>query len=49
MQYLRKVASSGRDHFAMLEFVQDDAPESFLRDAVVLKKWLARVNSSEEK
>ena len=44
MQYLRKVASSGRDHFAMLEFVQDDVPESFLRDAVTLKRWLALVN-----
>lgn len=44
MQYLRKIASSGRDHFAMLEFVQDDAPESFLRDAATLKQWLALVN-----
>ena len=44
MQYLRKIASSGRDHFAMLEFVQDDAPESFLRDAITLKQWLALVN-----
>jgi sugar phosphate isomerase/epimerase len=44
MQYLRKIASSGRDHFSMLEFVQDDAPESFLRDAIMLKQWLALVN-----
>ena len=48
MQYLRKIASSGRDHFAMLEFVQDDAPESFVRDAATLKRWLALVDSSEE-
>jgi hypothetical protein len=44
MQYLHKIAFSGRDHFAMLEFVQDDVPESFLRDAVTLKRWLALVN-----
>jgi len=44
MQYLRKIASSGRDHFAMLEFVQDDAPESFVRDAATLKQWLALVD-----
>jgi 3-dehydroshikimate dehydratase len=49
MAYLRKIASSGREHFAMLEFVQDDAPESFLRDAATLKHWLALVNSSKEK
>ncbi|MBN1979078.1 MAG: sugar phosphate isomerase/epimerase [Anaerolineae bacterium] len=42
--YLHKIASSGRDHFAMLEFVQDDTPENFLRDAVTLKQWLALVN-----
>jgi len=44
MAYLRKIASSGRDHFAMLEFVQDDAPESFVRDAATLKQWLALVD-----
>lgn len=27
--------------YAMLEFVENDAPESFLRDAPVLKAWLA--------
>lgn len=29
--------------YAMLEFVENDAPESFLRDAPVLKAWLAGV------
>lgn len=33
--------SGGR--YAMLEFVEDDAPESFLRDAAVLKGWLANI------
>jgi 3-dehydroshikimate dehydratase len=48
MQYLRKIASTGRDHFVMLEFVQDDAPGSFLRDAATLRQWLALVDSSRE-
>ncbi|MGE4489313.1 MAG: sugar phosphate isomerase/epimerase family protein [Kiritimatiellales bacterium] len=29
------------DHYALLEFVKDDDPEQFRRDATVLKKWLA--------
>ena len=29
------------DRFALLEFVTDDAPEAFLRDAATLKAWLA--------
>jgi 3-dehydroshikimate dehydratase len=28
-------------HWALLEFVQDDSPEAFLRDAGTLKQWLA--------
>ncbi len=45
MQYLRKVASSGCDHFALIEFVKDDAPEIFLQDAAALKHWLTAINS----
>lgn len=29
------------DRYALLEFVKDDAPEMFLRDAAVLRQWLA--------
>ena len=39
-EYLEKIGSTGRDHFAMIEFVRDDAPENFLRDAAALKSWL---------
>jgi 3-dehydroshikimate dehydratase len=35
------VRSTGRDHYALIEFVQDDAPEAFLRDAATLKAWIA--------
>lgn len=38
--YLQKTAQSGRDHFALLEFVKDDSPETFLQDAQTLKSWL---------
>ena len=36
------VRSTGRDHYALIEFVQDDAPEAFLRDAATLKEWINR-------
>ncbi|MGC9393646.1 MAG: sugar phosphate isomerase/epimerase family protein [Anaerolineae bacterium] len=36
-QYLSKVATTGRDHFAMIEFVRDDDPANFLKDAETLK------------
>lgn len=41
-RYLRVVATTGRDHFAMLEFVKDGEPAQFLRDAETLKTWLYR-------
>jgi sugar phosphate isomerase/epimerase len=28
------------ERYALLEFVQDDAPEAFLRDAATLRRWL---------
>lgn len=39
-QYLRRAAALDGDHFAMLEFVRDDNPRNFLRDAAVLRNWL---------
>ncbi len=39
-QYLSKVAGSGRDLYALIEFVRDDTPEQFLADAAALKSWL---------
>ncbi len=46
-QYLKKVAATGREHFAMLEFVEGDKPENFLRDAVTLKRWLSLLDNIE--
>jgi 3-dehydroshikimate dehydratase len=40
-EFLRQAAAAPGDRYAMLEFVQDDAPENFLRDAATLKTWLA--------
>ena len=44
--YLQAIASTNRDHFAMIEFVKDNIPENFLRDAVMLNNWLSSVNST---
>jgi sugar phosphate isomerase/epimerase len=41
LQRLDLVRSTGRDHYALIEFVQDDASEAFLRDAITLNGWLA--------
>ncbi len=43
-QYFNKVAATGREHYALIEFVRDDAPENFLKDAVTLKQWLSQYN-----
>jgi sugar phosphate isomerase/epimerase len=40
-RYLSLLASSGRDHTALLEFVQDSDPAAFLEDAATLRSWLA--------
>jgi 3-dehydroshikimate dehydratase len=44
-EYLAIAATTGRNHCALLEFVQDDAPEAFLRDANTLKEWLRSYQS----
>jgi len=41
-QFLRVAAAVPGDRYAMLEFVEGDAPENFRRDAATLKTWLAR-------
>lgn len=38
--YLRQINQISGERFALLEFVQDDEPANFLRDAATLKKWL---------
>ena len=34
------VHSTGREHYALIEFVQQNAPEAFLDDAATLKRWI---------
>ena len=38
--YLAQAGHPDRTRCALLEFVQDDAPEAFLRDAATLLRWL---------
>ena len=42
--YLHLAATVPGDRFALLEFVEADAPENFLRDAATLKTWLAELS-----
>jgi sugar phosphate isomerase/epimerase len=44
LQYLAHAAKAG-DMFALLEFVRDDEPAAFLKDAETLCGWLAEINS----
>lgn len=39
-QYLDLARSSGRDHYALIEFVKDGQPGQFLQDARALKTWI---------
>ena len=41
LDYLAQASCCGRARYALLEFVEDDAPEAFLRDAATLLQWLA--------
>lgn len=38
--YLAAAQTASGDRYALLEFVERDAPECFLRDAAVLRSWL---------
>jgi sugar phosphate isomerase/epimerase len=40
-RFLRELKPLQGERFAMLEFVQDDAEDAFLRDAATLRGWLA--------
>jgi sugar phosphate isomerase/epimerase len=40
-RYLECVSSTERDHFALIEFVQDDDPDKFIQDAEMLKRLVA--------
>jgi sugar phosphate isomerase/epimerase len=40
-QYLDRIRQAAGDRYVMIEFVKDDSPQAFLRDAATLRKWLA--------
>ncbi len=42
-RFLRAAAESPRDHAALMEFVPEDDEAAFLRDAAVLRRWLAEL------
>jgi 3-dehydroshikimate dehydratase len=44
-RFLRKIALVGHECFAEIEFVQNDAPESFVKDAATLLEWLSLANA----
>ena len=44
LQYLKKAATVNRPLYAMLEFVKNDAPEQFLKDAETLKTWIKEIS-----
>jgi len=39
-RYLEVVNGTGRDHFALLEFVRENSPDQFREDAATLRRWL---------
>ncbi len=41
-KYFQTVSISGRNHFALLEFVKDDSPEQVIADAGTLRKLICR-------
>lgn len=44
-RYLRVPLNPDLVHYALIEFVRNDQPEQFLRDAAVLKNWLGCVET----
>ena len=41
-EYLRLAATTGRDHWALLEFVREESPEQFMEDAATLRTWISK-------
>jgi sugar phosphate isomerase/epimerase len=46
LRYLDVIRRSGKTMPCLLEFVRDDSPEQFLRDAATLRRWLDPVTAS---
>ena len=40
LPYLKELAATGRDHYLCVEFVQNDEPENYVRDAKTLQEWI---------
>ncbi len=39
-QYIRVLRGTGRPHALLLEYVQNDSPEQFEKDAATLREWI---------
>ena len=46
MEYFNIISKTGRNHCAFIEFVKDDQPENFIRDAATLASMLAEINGN---
>lgn len=42
--YLKKIAEKNRDMFCLMEFIKNDNPEIFIRDAETLTNWIDRLD-----
>ena len=43
-RYMELVSLTGRDHWALLEFVAKDDPDNLLADAAALRRWLGELS-----
>ena len=48
-RYLAEASGTGRPHWALLEYVRNDAPEQFLHDAATLRRWLTKLETRDSK
>ncbi|AKC82665.1 xylose isomerase [Verrucomicrobia bacterium IMCC26134] len=45
-EFWRELRTLPDEHYALMEFVPDDTPEAFIRDASTLRKWLNRMDQA---
>lgn len=43
LDYLQRLQKTGRDRWALIEFVSGGKPEQFLEDAATLKRWIEKL------
>ncbi len=46
MDYFNIISKTGRNHCAFIEFVKDDQPDNFIKDAATLASMLAEINKN---